>query len=177
MGHRDKKVKLGRTASHRDAMLGNMAMSLFLHRTIKTTEAKAKALAPVIDRLIVTAKENTLASKRQVARTIRQKDVFKKLYDEILPHFSDRNSGFTRIFKLGFRRGDNAPVSMVELLTPRPVAAIEAPEKGKKADAKSAAAPQAAAAPKKAKAAAATPKKAAAKKAAVKKTAKKAGAK
>ncbi|MEK7774402.1 MAG: 50S ribosomal protein L17, partial [Candidatus Zixiibacteriota bacterium] len=103
MGHQDKVVKLGRTPAHRDAMLSNMAMSLFLHRVIRTTNAKAKALKPVVDRIITIAKRNTLASKRQVAVIVHQKDVFKKLYDEILPQLSDRNSGYSRIMKLGFR--------------------------------------------------------------------------
>ena len=93
-----------------------MAMSLFSHRIIKTTDAKAKALKPVVDRLISTAKQDTLHAKRQVARTVRQKDVFKKLFNEIVPQFADRTSGFTRVIKLGVRRGDGAAVSVVELL-------------------------------------------------------------
>ena len=120
MGHRDKIKKLGRTKPHREAMLANMAMSLFEHRTIRTTDAKAKALRPVVDRLISTAKQGTLASKRQVARTVHQKPVFKKLFAEIVPQFSDRDSGFTRVVKLGIRRGDGASMSVVELLTERP---------------------------------------------------------
>ncbi len=120
MGHRDKTVKLGRTASHRDAMLSNMAASLFKHRVITTTDAKAKALRPVVDRIIATAKQDTLAAKRQVARTIQEKDVFKKLFSEIVPQFSDRDSGFTRVIKSGFRRGDGALMAVVELLTEKP---------------------------------------------------------
>ncbi len=130
MGHRDKVRKLGRTKAHREAMLANMAMSLFQHRVIKTTEAKAKALRPVVDRIISTAKKGTLASKRQVAKTVHQKAIFKKLYDEIVPQFSDRTSGFTRVVKLGVRRGDGAPISVVELLTEKPVE--ETDKKGKK---------------------------------------------
>jgi large subunit ribosomal protein L17 len=75
----------------------------------------------VVDRLISTAKKGTLASKRQVAKTIHTKEVFKKFFDEIVPQFDDRDSGFTRVMKLGVRRGDGAPLSVVELL-------IEAPE-------------------------------------------------
>ena len=130
MGHQDKVAKLNRTKSHRDAMLANMAMSLFQHRMIKTTDARAKALRPVVDRLIVTAKKNTLASKRQVADTVRVKEVFTKLYTEIVPQFADRTSGFTRIIKLGVRRGDGAPISVVELLTAKPVEETETKEKG-----------------------------------------------
>jgi len=117
MGHQDKVKKLGRTKPHKEAMLANMAMSLFTHRMIKTTDARAKALRPVVDRLISTAKKETLASKRQVAKTLHVKQVFKKFYEEIVPQFSERNSGFTRIMKLGVRRGDGAPMSVVELLT------------------------------------------------------------
>jgi large subunit ribosomal protein L17 len=110
-------------------MLSNMAMSLFLHRMIRTTDAKAKALRPVIDRIIVTAKKNTLASKRQVAVQVHVPEVFKKLYSEILPHFQEKNSGFTRVIKLGVRRGDGAEMSVVELLTPRPVEVADDKEK------------------------------------------------
>ncbi|RKX21458.1 MAG: 50S ribosomal protein L17 [Candidatus Zixiibacteriota bacterium] len=131
MGHRDKVKKLGRTKPHREALMSNMAMSLFLHRVIKTTDAKAKALKPVVDKIISTAKEDTLHSKRQVAKTIKQKDVFKKLFSEIVPQFSDRDSGFTRVVKLGVRRGDGAPMSVVELLTEKKVK--ETDKKDKKA--------------------------------------------
>ena len=130
MGHRDKVKKLGRTKAHRDAMLSNMAMSLFEHRVIKTTDAKAKALRPVVDRIITNAKKETLASKRLVAKTVHEKKVFKKLFDEILPNLTDRISGYTRVIKLGVRRGDGAPISVVELLTPPPK--VETDKKGKK---------------------------------------------
>lgn len=130
MGHRDKIHKLGRTKPHREAMLANMAMSLFTHRVIKTTDAKAKALKPLIDRLISTGKQDTLHAKRMVARTIHNKEVFKKLFAEIIPQFADRTSGFTRVVKLGVRKGDGAPISVVELLTEKVV--IESDEKGKK---------------------------------------------
>ena len=130
MGHFDKIRKLGRTKPHREAMLANMAMSLFTHRVIKTTDAKAKALRPLVDRIITTAKKDTLSAKRQVARIIRNKDVFKKLFSEIVPQFADRPSGFSRVVKLGVRRGDGAPISVVELLTEKPVK--ETDKKGKK---------------------------------------------
>ena len=132
MGHQDKVPKLGRTKTHREAMLSNMAMSLFTHRVIRTTDARAKALRPVVDRLIATAKKNTLASKRQVAETVHVPEVFKKLYSDILPHFQERSSGYTRVIKLGVRRGDGAEMSVVELLTPRPDFAAEAKDKEKK---------------------------------------------
>jgi len=134
MGHRDKVKKLGRTRPHREAMLSNMAMSLVQHRMIKTTDAKAKALRPVVDRLVRTAKLGTLASKRQVAKTIHVKEVFKKFYDEVVPHFADRDSGYTRVMKLGVRRGDGAPMSIVELLTPKPAEKEAKSKKGRKAE-------------------------------------------
>lgn len=120
MGHQDKTRKLQRTKPHREAMLSNMAMSLFIHRVIKTTDAKAKALRPLVDRLITTAKKDTLASRRQVAKTIHVKEVYQKLYDEIVPQFTDRDSGYCRVVKLGVRKGDGAPLSVVELLTKKP---------------------------------------------------------
>ena len=136
MGHQDKVKKLGRTKSHREAMLANMAMSLFSHRVIKTTDAKAKALRPLVDRIISTAKKDTLASKRQVAKMVHVKEVFKKLYAEIVPQFSDRDSGFTRVVKLGVRRGDGAPVSIVELLTEKPAEETKGKKGSKKSQAK-----------------------------------------
>lgn len=136
MGHRDKVKKLGRTKPHREAMLANMAMSLFTHRVIKTTDAKAKALKPLVDRLISTAKDDTLHAKRLVARTIKNKEVHKKLFEEIIPQFSDRSSGFSRIIKLGVRRGDGAPISVVELLTDKPTVEKDSKEKKDKKTAK-----------------------------------------
>ncbi|MDF1544321.1 MAG: 50S ribosomal protein L17 [bacterium] len=148
MGHRDKVKKLGRTKPHREAMLANMAMSLFQHRVIKTTDAKAKALRPVVDRLIATAKQDTLHAKRQVAKTVKQKDVFKKLFTEIVPQFSERNSGFTRVIKLGVRRGDGASMSVVELLTEKPKVETDEKDKKGKKKAKTASKPAAKAAEK-----------------------------
>ena len=140
MGHQDKVRKLGRTKSHREAMLANMAMSLFKHRIIKTTDAKAKALRPVVDRLISTARKDTLAAKRQVAKTVRQKDVFKKLFSEIVPGLGDRQSGFTRVVKSGVRRGDGASMSVVELLTEVPEEETDKKSKKTKKTSKKAAA-------------------------------------
>jgi len=127
MPHQNKVKKLSRTKSHREAMLRNMASSLIQHRTIETTEAKAKELRRVVDRIISMAKKDTLSARRQVAKTIESKEAFKKLFSEVIPQFDKRDSGFTRVLKVGFRRGDNAAISRVELL-------VEAPkvEKGSK---------------------------------------------
>ncbi|HDL04075.1 MAG TPA: 50S ribosomal protein L17 [candidate division Zixibacteria bacterium] len=120
MRHQIKVRKLSRPKSHREALLANLATSLFDNRTIQTTEPKAKELKKVVDRLITVAKKDTLAARRQVARTIRDKKVLKKLFNDIVPQFKERESGFTRVMRVGFRRGDAAMISMVELLTEKP---------------------------------------------------------
>ncbi len=120
MPHGRKTPKLSRTASHRDAMLANMAASLFLHSKVTTTTPRAKALRPLVDRLISTAKEGSLHSKRQVASVVRDKEALKKLFQEIIPKLADRKSGFSRVVKAGFRKGDSAEVSVVELLIEKP---------------------------------------------------------
>lgn len=112
----------------------NMAVSLLTHRLIRTTDAKAKALRPYVDRLITTAKEGSLSSKRRVAEVIRTREMFSDFYEKIVPQFSDRKSGYTRVMKLGIRRGDAAPMSVVELLVAKPEP-VEDPKakKGKEA--------------------------------------------
>jgi large subunit ribosomal protein L17 len=132
MAHQDKVKKLNRPKPHREAMLANMATSLFENRMIQTTDARAKELRRIVDRLISIAKKDNLSSRRQVARTIRNKQVFKKLFNEIVPQFSNRSSGFTRVLKVGPRRGDNAAISVVELLTEKPKESKEGAKKGSK---------------------------------------------
>jgi large subunit ribosomal protein L17 len=134
MPHQNKVKKLSRTKPHREAMLDNMASSLIQYRSIETTEAKAKELRRVVDRLISTAKKNTLSAKRLVARTIHNKIAFKKLFRDIIPQFENRNSGFSRVLKVGIRRGDGAKISRVELLIEKPKAEKETKKAaGKKA--------------------------------------------
>lgn len=116
MRHRKSGRKLGRTASHRAATLANMATSLFEHKRIKTTSAKAKELRGVADGLITFAKRGDLHARRMVLRTIRDKAVVKELFEEIAPTFSNRNGGYTRVIKLGQRAGDGAEVSFIELV-------------------------------------------------------------
>ena len=113
--------KLGRTADHRKAMLRNMATSLILNGKIETTEMKAKELRSVVDELITLAKRGDLHARRQAAAYIRnvvadEKTVLKKLFDEIGPKYADRNGGYTRVLKTGFRRGDSAPMAIIELV-------------------------------------------------------------
>ncbi len=132
MPHQNKVKKLSRTKPHREAMLRNMATSLIQHRAIETTEAKAKELRRVVDRIVSTAKKDTLSARRQVAKTIQNKEAFKKLFNEIVPQFDKRDSGFTRILKVGLRRGDSAAISRVELLIEKPKADKGAKKASKK---------------------------------------------
>lgn len=130
--HGKKTAKLSRTATHRNAMLSNMAASLFLHTKVTTTTPKAKALRPYVDRLISKAKDGSLHSKRLVASYMPHKVALKKLFEEIAPKMGARNSGYSRVIKAGFRRGDNAEVSVIELLMDKPVEHVEKQEgKGK----------------------------------------------
>jgi large subunit ribosomal protein L17 len=97
-------------------LLSGLALSLFQHESIKTTEAKAKALRPYAERLITKAKKGGLHERRQVLSTIEDRDVVAKLFEEIAPRFADRSGGYTRILKLGSRSGDGAPMAVVELV-------------------------------------------------------------
>ena len=108
--------KLGKDSKHRKAMFRNMATALFDHGHIRTTDMKAKELRRYAEKLITIAKKDTLHARRQAAAVIRDKTVLKKLFDEIGPHFKDRPGGYTRIVKLGIRKGDSAPISYIELV-------------------------------------------------------------
>ena len=116
MRHRKKGRKLQRTASHRRAMLRNMATSLFRHERIETTTAKAKELRPYAERLITLARRGDLHARRLVARKIQDREVLGKLFDEISPRYAERPGGYTRILKLGNRKGDAAEISLIELV-------------------------------------------------------------
>lgn len=108
--------KLGRESSHRRAMMRNLATDLFNHEKITTTEMKAKELQMVAEKLVTLAKKGDLSARRRAAAVIDNKDVVKKLFDEIAKRYTDRNGGYTRIMKLGPRRGDAAPMALVELV-------------------------------------------------------------
>jgi len=116
MRHKKVHAKLNRTAAHRKALYSNVATSLFEHKQIKTTTAKAKAVRKTVDRLITFAKRGTLADRRQVLRTIRDRSVVKNLFDEIAPTYEERHGGYTRIIKLGRRKGDGAEMALLELV-------------------------------------------------------------
>ncbi len=116
MRHRVKGRQLSRTASHRKALLKNLAASLIVHDRIVTTEAKAKELRPFVERLITLARRGGLHAQRQVERKIKDRKVSHRLFHEIGPRFSERPGGYTRIIKLGNRKGDGARIARIELL-------------------------------------------------------------
>ena len=131
MRHRHGLRKLNRTSSHRLAMLRNMTVSLLKHEAIKTTLPKAKELRRVAEPIITLGKEPTLANKRLAFDRLRDRDMVVKLFAELGPRYKSRNGGYLRILKFGFRKGDNAPMALVELVDrPEPV---EKPEKEEKA--------------------------------------------
>lgn len=111
-----KGPRLGGGPAHERLMLNNMATSLFKHRRIVTTETKAKRLRPVAERLVTFAKRGDLAARRRVMQSILDKGVVHELFAEIAPLVAERQGGYTRITKLGFRKGDNAPMAVIELV-------------------------------------------------------------
>ena len=125
MRHGKKGRALGRTSEHKQALLRNMAMSLFRHGRIETTEAKAKELRPFAEKLITLAKRGDLHSKRLAARHIHDRDVLVRLFDSIGPAAAERAGGYTRILKTGFRQGDGAETALIELVD-RPAEAAAA---------------------------------------------------
>jgi len=116
-----KGPRLGGSSSHQKAILANLATSLFEHGRIKTTEPKARALRPYAEKLITHAKKGTLHNRREVLKKIRDKDVVHILFAEIGPFFADRNGGYTRIIKVEARKGDNAPMAVIELVREKTV--------------------------------------------------------
>jgi len=116
-----KGPRLGGSSSHQKALLANLATSLFEHGRIKTTEPKARALRPYAEKLITHAKKGTLHNRREVLKKIRDKDVVHALFAEIGPFFADREGGYTRIIKVEARKGDNAPMAVIELVREKTV--------------------------------------------------------
>lgn len=144
-----KGPRLGGSSSHQKALLANLATSLFEHGRIKTTEPKARALRPYAEKLITHAKKGTLHNRREVMKKIRDKDVVHILFAEIGPFYADRNGGYTRIVKVENRKGDNAPMAVIELVREKTVTS-EADRARRSAGAQkvaAAAAPQAAVEP------------------------------
>jgi large subunit ribosomal protein L17 len=111
-----KGARLGGSAAHQKLILANLATALFEHGRITTTEAKARRVRPLAEKLITKAKKGDLHNRRLVARTIRDKGVLHELFTEIAPRFENRPGGYTRITKIGPRKGDNAPMAVIELV-------------------------------------------------------------
>ena len=116
MRHGKSGRKLNRTASHRKAMFANMAAALIKHEQIVTTLPKAKEMRPIIDKLITLGKRGDLHARRQAIAQIRDKEQVKKLFDILGGRYKDRNGGYSRVMKAGFRFGDNAPMAVIELV-------------------------------------------------------------
>lgn len=123
MRHRHGLRKLNRTSSHRLAMFRNMAVSLITHEAIKTTLPKAKELRRIVEPLITLAKEPTVANRRLAFARLRDRDAVVKLFNEIGPRYQARPGGYTRVLKMGFRQGDNAPMAFMELVD-RPLVTV-----------------------------------------------------
>ena len=139
MRHNNAGKRLGRTTSHRIAMYRNMVTSFLNHERITTTDVKAKELRSIAEKMITLGKKGDLHAMRQAASFIRDKKVVTKLFTTIAPRYADRAGGYTRVIKLGIRPGDNAPLSVIELVEE----AVQAPKASKKPSAKKAAAPKA----------------------------------
>lgn len=142
MRHNKAGRRLGRKTSHREAMFRNMVTSLLTHEKITTTDAKAKEIRSVAEKMITLGKRGDLHAQRQAASYIREKSVVTKLFSAIAPRYKDRPGGYTRIVKLGIRQGDTAPISIIELVEEE-MKAKKAPAKPAKAPARKAAAAKA----------------------------------
>jgi large subunit ribosomal protein L17 len=116
MRHLKKGRSLGRKSSHRKALLCNLAVSILTHGRVRTTEAKAKEVRGLVDRIITWGKRGDVHARRLAARQVRSRTIVKKVFDELAPRYRDRPGGYTRIMKIGFRHGDNAPEVIMELV-------------------------------------------------------------
>ena len=114
MRHMNQGRKLNRTSAHRKALFRNLVLALLKHERIKTTDAKAKELRHFADRMVTLGKRGDLAARRLAFNFMQSRDAVKKLFDEIAPRFKERNGGYTRVVKFGFRRGDAASLSIIE---------------------------------------------------------------
>ena len=116
MRHRKAGRKLNRTASHRKAMFMNLSQALLKHEQIVTTLPKAKDLAPIVEKLISLAKKGGLANRRLAVSRLQNETLVKKMFDELADRYKDRQGGYTRVLKAGYRHGDNAPMAVIELV-------------------------------------------------------------
>ena len=120
MRHLKSKRKLNKTSSHRKAMLGNMAVALIKHEQIQTTLPKAKELSPFVDKLITLGKKGDLASRKKAYSILPEKKWTSKIFDELSERYKDRDGGYPRVLKAGFRYGDSAPMAVIELVDRNP---------------------------------------------------------
>jgi large subunit ribosomal protein L17 len=134
-----KGPRLGGSPAHEQLMLANLATSLFKHGRITTTETKAKRLRPLAERLVTMAKRDDLAARRRVRRVVRERDTFVSLFEEIAPRYANRPGGYTRIVKTAPRKGDAAPMAIIELVEELVAPATPAPAKAAKKTARKAA--------------------------------------
>jgi len=132
MRHQKKTIKLGRTAEHRKALLANQVCSLIEHQRIKTTLAKAKAVRPLAERMVTLGKNGSIHARRTALATLRQKNAVKKLFDDIAPKSAERNGGYTRIVKLGYRKSDSARMAFIEWVDMAEVVEEKATEEKKR---------------------------------------------
>jgi large subunit ribosomal protein L17 len=116
MRHLKKGRSLHRSSSHRKAMLQNLAVSLLVHERVRTTEAKAKEVRRLVDRIITWGKRGDLHARRLAVRQVRSRTIVKRVFDELAPRYMERPGGYTRILKAGYRQGDNAPMVLMELV-------------------------------------------------------------
>src|SRR2546428_3113117 len=114
MRHQKKTIKLGRTAEHRKALLANQICSLIEHQRIKTTLAKAKAVRPLAEKMVTLGKRGSIHARRTALATLRQKNAVKKLFDDIAPKSAERNGGYTRLVKRGYRKSGSAPLAFLQ---------------------------------------------------------------
>ena len=120
MRHLKSKRKLNKTSSHRKAMLGNMSVALIKHEQIQTTLPKAKELSPFVDKLITLGKKGDLASRKKAYSILPEKQWVSKIFDELSERYKERDGGYTRVLKAGFRYGDSAPMVVIELVDRNP---------------------------------------------------------
>ena len=120
MRHLKSKRKLNKTSSHRKAMLGNMAVALIKHEQIQTTLPKAKELSPFVDKLITLGKKGDLASRKKAYSILPENKWTSKIFDELSERYKERDGGYTRVLKAGFRYGDSAPMAVIELVDRNP---------------------------------------------------------
>jgi len=132
MRHQKKTIKLGHTAEHRKALLANQVCSLIEHQRIKTTLAKARAVRPLAERMVTLGKNGSIHARRTALAALRQKNAVKKLFDDIAPRSAERNGGYTRIVKLGYRKSDSARMAFIEWVDMTEVVEEKATEEKKR---------------------------------------------